>query len=377
MIPARAADDVVARAVASRRDLRRFIEFPFRHYRNDPHWVAPLLIDEWVKFDPARHPFHRHARVQPFVALRGAQVVGRIAAIDDDLHNATHGENLAFFGFFEATDPEVARVLLAAVEAWARALGRSAVRGPANPSMNDGSGLQISGFDRDPFVMMPHNPPTYPAFVEACGYAKVKDLYAWMVEAENGLGERLLRLVDRVERRVKPVIRSVDLRHFDRDLALLKRIYDEAWVDNWGFVKYTDAEFAHLAKELRPIIDPAVALFAEVGGEVAGVAIGLPDANQVLKRVRGRLLPFGIVHLLNRRRLIDRIRLPILGLMPKFRRTGLELVLIREVWNRGTAKGYRACECSWILEDNDAMNHGIQAAGGTLAKTYRLYQKTL
>lgn len=364
-------------AVASRRDLRRFIEFPFRHYRHDPRWVAPLLIDEWAKFDPGRHPFHQHARVQPFLALRDGKVVGRIAGIDDDLHNATHRDDLAFFGFFEATDEAAARALLEAVEAWARALGRSAVRGPANPSMNDGSGLQISGFDRDPFVMMPYNPPAYPAYVEASGYAKVKDLYAWMVDYENGLGERLLRLVDRIERRVKPVIRPVDLRHLDRELAILKRVYNEAWVQNWGFVKYTDAEFDHLAKELRLILDPEVALIAEVDGEVAGLAIGLPDANQVLKRVRGRLLPFGFVHLLNRRRLIDRIRLPILGLMPEYRRTGLELVLIREVWNRGTVKGYRQCECSWILEDNDAMNHGIEAAGGYLAKTYRLYQKTL
>lgn len=368
---------VRVRPVERRQDLKRFIEYPFVRYRHDPHWVAPLLVSEWEKFNPAKNPFFQHARMALYLAERGGEVVGRIAAIDDDNHNATHQDNLAFFGFFEAADAEAAQALLAEVEAWARALGRSAVRGPANPSMNDGAGLQISGFDLDPFIMMPYNPPEYPRYVEAAGYTKIKDLYAWYVDEERGLGERLLRLVDRIERRLKPVIRPADLKQFDRELAILKRVYNEAWEQNWGFVKYTDAEFDRLAAELKLIIDPDIALIAEVDGEVAGLAVGLPDINQVLKRIRGRLLPWGIFVLLNRKRYINQIRLPILGLLPKFRRTGLELVLIREVYRRGTAKGYRRCECSWILEDNEAMNSGIEATGGYLAKVYRLYQKPL
>jgi GNAT superfamily N-acetyltransferase len=365
------------RTVQHRRDLKRFIELPFRLHRHDPHWVPPLLISEWERFDPRKNPFYRHARVQPFLALRGDEVVGRIAAIDDDHHLAAHRDGVAFFGYFEAVDEEAAGALLGTVEAWAAGLGRGALRGPANPSMNDGAGLQIDGYDRDPFIMMPFNPPTYPGFVEAAGFRKVKDLYAWYVDEANGLGERLSRLVDRVERRLKPVVRPVDMRHFDRDLAILKRVYNEAWEENWGFVKYSDAEFDHLAAELKLILDPDIALIAEVDGEVAGLTLTLPDANQVLKRMGGRLLPFGFVALLNRRRIIDQVRMPILGLMPAFRRTGLELVLIREVWRRGTVKGYRRCECSWILEDNEAMNAGIRAAGGYLAKTYRIYQKQL
>jgi GNAT superfamily N-acetyltransferase len=365
------------RTVQHRRDLRRFIELPFRLHRHDPHWVPPLLISEWERFDPRKNPFYQHARVQPFLALRGDEVVGRIAAIDDDHHLAAHRDGVAFFGYFEAVDEEAAAALLGTVEVWAAGLGRSALRGPANPSMNDGAGLQIDGYDRDPFIMMPFNPPTYPGFVEAAGYHKVKDLYAWYVDEANGLGERLSRLVDRVERRLKPVIRTVDMRHFDRDLGILKRVYNEAWEENWGFVKYSDAEFDHLAAELKLIIDPDIVLIAEVDGEVAGLTLTLPDANQVLKRMGGRLLPFGFVALLRRRRIIDQIRMPILGLMPAFRRTGLELVLIREVWRRGIVKGYRRCECSWILEDNEAMNAGIRAAGGYLAKTYRIYQKQL
>jgi GNAT superfamily N-acetyltransferase len=363
------------RAVQHRRDLKRFIELPYRLHREDPHWVPPLLISEWERFDPRKNPFYQHARVQPFLALRDGRVVGRIAAIDDDHHLATHRDDVAFFGYFEAVDEAAAQALLATVEAWAAALGRRTVRGPANPSMNDGAGLQIDGYDRDPFVMMPFNPPAYPGYVEAAGYRKVKDLYAWYVDEQNGLGERLSRLVDRVERRLKPTIRPIDMRHLDRELAILKRVYNEAWEDNWGFVKYSDAEFDHLAAELKLILDPDIALIAEIGGEVAGLTLTLPDANQVLKRMGGRLLPFGFLALLNRRRIIDQVRMPILGLMPAYRRTGLELVLIREVWRRGIVKGYRRCECSWILEDNEAMNAGIRAAGGYLAKTYRIYQK--
>ncbi len=368
---------VAVRPVGNRRDLQRFIEYPYRRYRNDPHWVPPLRVSERARFDPRKNPFFQHARIQPFLALRNGEVVGRIAGIDDDHHNAAHRDNLAFFGFFETADESVAHALLEAAETWALALGRDALRGPANPSMNDGSGFQIDAFDTSPFVMMPYNPPTYPRYVEAAGYRKVKDLYAWLFIDAPDLGDRVVRLAERVERRYKPTVRPLDLAHFDRDVRLLKRIYAEAWENNWGFVQYTEAEFDHLAAELKLIIDPEINLFIEIGGEVAGVAVNLPDINQVLKKIGGRLLPFGIFRLLNRRRYIDRTRLPILGILPKYRMKGLELVLFKESLLRWKARGYRSCECSWVLEDNEAMNAGIRATGGSIYKTYRLYQKSL
>lgn len=363
--------------MGSRRDLQRFIAYPYRRYRGDPHWVPPLRISERARFDPRKNPFFQHARIQPFVALRNGEVVGRIAGIDDDHHNATHDDNLAFFGFFEAAEEGIAYALLEAAEGWARALGRDALRGPANPSMNDGSGFQVDAFDTSPFVMMPYNPPEYPRYVEAAGYRKVKDLYAWLFNDAPDLGERIIRLAERVERRHKPTVRPLDMAHFERDVRLLKRIYAEAWEHNWGFVRYTEAEFDHLAGELKLIIDPHINLFIELGGEIAGVAVNLPDINQVLKKIGGRLLPFGIFTLLNRRRHIDRTRLPILGILPKHRMKGLELVLFKESLLRWKARGYRSCECSWVLEDNDAMNAGIRATGGSIYKTYRLYQKSL
>ena len=364
--------------VGSRRDLRRFIDYPYRKYKGDPHWVPPLRMGEWERFNPKKNPFYEHARMDLFLAERGGNVVGRIAAIDDDLHNATHGDNLAFFGFLEAADEEVARDLLDYVETWARNLGRDALRGPANPSMNDGAGFQIDAFDTDPYVMMPSNPPEYPRYVEAAGYVKAKDLYAWFFDHETSDYTRLHRLAERVKKRYEPVIRTPDIkRNFDAELGVVKHFYNEVWEHNWGFVKYTDAEFDHLAAELKLTVDPDVVIFLEMNGEMAGLALVLPDLNQVFKRMNGRLLPFGFVHYLNRKRILTQARLPILGVVPEHRRKGLELVLIDEVIKRSRAKGYMRGECSWILEDNEEMNKGIAAAGAALYKTYRIYQKPL
>ncbi len=364
-------------AVKSRADLKAFIHYPFTRYRHDPYWVPPLLMSEWERFSPKKHPFYEHAEVALFLAWRGKKVVGRIAAIDDRLHNETHRDNLAFFGFFEAEDEEVASELLQAVEGWARSRGRVAMRGPVNPSMNDGAGFQIDAFETSPYIMMPYNPPEYPVYVEAAGYSKIKDLYAWLFDLEKGLSEMFARLAQRVRKRYQPVIRPADVRDFDGELARVEKIYNEAWEDNWGFVRYTDAEFAHLAKEFKLVLDPDMVLFVEIDGETAGLILSVPDLNQVLKRVGGRLLPFGVFKLLNRKRYITQLRVPILGLMPKYRHKGLELALVDELYRRGVAKGYKYGEVSWVLEDNKAMNKDIEAGGAVLYKTYRLYQKAL
>lgn len=378
--PAIATEDVApveVRAVAGRSDRRRFIEYPYRKYRGSENWVPPLLIDEWQKLDPKRNPFFEHARIELYLALQEGRVVGRIAAIDDDNHNRTHGDNLIFFGFFEAEDENVAGELFEAVESRARELGRSAVRGPANPSMNDGSGFQLDAYDTIPYLMMPQNPPEYPGYAEAAGYRKAMDLYAWHFDAIAGPSERLARLADRVRKRYRPKVRPVDPKQLEREAKILKRIYNEAWEDNWGFVKYTDAEFDHLVNEMKLILEPEMAIFLELDGEVAGLAVALPDINQVLVRMNGRLLPFGILKLLARRRYIDRARLPILGVVPEYRNRGLELVLIDEIARGGAKVGVKQGECSWVLESNQAMNRGIEAAGCTLYKRYRLYEKSV
>ena len=363
--------------VQDKRDKARFIGLPYTLYRGDPHWVPPLRIAEKERFDPRKNPFYQHAVVELFLAERSGRVVGRVAAIDDDLHNATHGDNLAFFGFFEAVDGEVAAALFRAVEAWARARDRSAVRGPANPSMNDGSGFQLDAYDTDPYLMTPSNPPDYPRYAEAAGYRKAKDLYAWFFDHRTADVERLERLAARVEKRYRPTVRTADMKRFDDELNIVKQLYNGAWEENWGFVKYTEAEFDALGRELKLVVDPDIVVFLELGGEVVGLSLALPDANQVFKKMNGRLLPFGWTYYLRRKQIIDQARLPILGVVKEHRNKGLELVLIYETLKRSKAKGYMQGECSWILEDNDAMNKGIAATGATLYKTYRLYQKSL
>ncbi|MGF1473530.1 MAG: N-acetyltransferase [Rubrobacteraceae bacterium] len=365
------------RPVESRADLTRFIKYPFEKYRDDPHWVPPLIFDERRKFDPRKNPFYEHARVAPMLAERGGKVVGRVAAIDDDNHNITHGDNLIFFGFFEAADQAAADALLNRVEEWGSGLGRDAVRGPANPSMNDGSGFQIDAFDTTPFVMMPYNPSQYPGYAEAAGYEKAKDLYAYLFERDWDVGEKIGRLARLVRRRYEPAVRTASLKNFDAELKLLKRLYNEGWVENWGFVKYTEAEFDRLASELKLVVDPELIVFVEVEGEVAGLGLCLPDVNQVLKKARGRLFPSGLLAFLNRRRIVDQLRLVILGITPEYRGKGLEAVIIDELYRNAIPKGYQRCECSWVLEDNKAIMRSLEAAGAKLYKTYRIYQKAL
>jgi GNAT superfamily N-acetyltransferase len=362
--------------VGSGPEFRRFIRYPFARYRDDPNWVPPLLIAEKEQFD-RKNPFYEHARVEHFLALRAGEVVGRIAAIDDDNHNETHDDNLAFFGLFEARDEDAARALFDRVEGWARALGRHAVRGPVNPSLNHSAGLLIDVFDADPFVMMPYNPPDYSRYVESAGYSKVKDLYAWFFELGGDI-TRLSRLAARVRKRHDNlVIRPVDMKRWDEELERFRDLYNRAWERNWGFVRYTNAEFDQLAREFKMILDPELVALAEVDGELAGITVVLPDANQVFKRMRGRLLPFGIIHYLNRKRIIDQVRLPILGVAPEHRTRGFELAMIHELYERAIAKGYERCECSWTLEDNRPMNHIIEAGGARHYKTYRIYQKDI
>jgi GNAT superfamily N-acetyltransferase len=365
------------RAANSRADVKRFIRYPFARYRDDPHWVPPLLITEREQFDPERNPFYEHARVELFLAERDGEVVGRVTAIDDDNHNETHGDNLLFFGFFEAEDEEAAAALFTRVEERARELGRDAVRGPVNPSMNHTAGLLIDAFDSDPYVMMPYNPPEYPRYVEKMGYRKGKDLYAWIFERDWEV-KKIGRLAERVRKRNKDLmIRPVDMKRWDEELARVKDLYNRAWERNWGFVRYTEAEFDQLAKEFKMILDPELVALAEVRGELIGVTVLIPDANQVFKKMRGRLLPFGVFHLLRRNKIMDRVRLPILGVAPEHRNKGFELVMIHELYGRTIAKGYKACEASWTLEDNRAMNHVIEAGGARRYKTYRIYEKEM
>jgi hypothetical protein len=363
--------------VAGRRLTREFIELPFRLYEGDRYFVPQLRRDEHRRFDARHNPFLEHADVQLWLASAGGQVVGRIAAIDDRLHNTVHREAVTWFGFLEATSDAVTGALLGAVEAHAASRGSTAVRGPVNPSMHEAAGLLIDGFDDAPYALMPYNPPSYPGFVEAAGYRKLKDLYAWDLDVQAPIPERLTRIADRVRNRYGITIRTVSLKNFDAELDILKVLYRAAWAENWGFVPPTDAEIRQLAVELKPIAEPDLVLFAEMRGEPVACAVSIPDVNQVLKRMNGSLLPLGVLHFLRRRRIVTRGRMLMLGVLPRVRRLGLYPLLIVESLERGKRLGLERAEVGWTLEDNVLINDGIEAAGGRRSKVYRLYEKPI
>ncbi|MGC4085312.1 MAG: hypothetical protein QM736_25120 [Vicinamibacterales bacterium] len=363
--------------VDSRATRQMFVELPYTMYKADPNFVPQLRRDEHRRFDPRHNAFLGHAEMTRWIALDGDRVVGRVAAIDDCLHNDVHRESITWFGFFEATSPEVTKQLLDTVETHARRRGSRAVRGPVNPSLHEAAGVLVDGFDDSPYALMAYNPRHYAPYVEGAGYAKVKDLYSWDIDLRAPLPERIVRIAERVRDRFGITVRPVSLDRFDAELEILKALYREAWAGNWGFVPPTDEEIRQLAVELRPIADPDIVLFAEMRGEPVGCAVSIPDVNQILKRMNGRLLPFGVIHFLRRRRIVNRARMLMLGVVPKVRRLGLYPLLIAESAARGVRNGYLAAEVGWTLEDNALINAGIEAAGGRRTKVYRLYEKPL
>jgi hypothetical protein len=366
----------VVTPVTTARAGRRFVDLPFALYAGDKHWVPPLRRDELRRLSP-RNPFLAHAEMKLWITESGGRVTGRIAAVNDHLHDSAHNERVTWFGFFEAADEMSASTLLDVVEGHGRSMGSESLRGPANPSLNESAGLLVDGFDKDPAVLMPYNPKHYAAWIEAAGYRKIKDLFAWHLVLGTRPADRIARIADRVARRPGVRVRKVRLAAFDAELQILRRIYEHAWRDNFGFVPPTEDEMRRLAHDLRPVIDPDLVLFVEVHGQAVACAVAIPDVNQVLKRMHGRLWPLGFVHFLRRRVLIDNVRVLLLGVDPGVRLAGLYPLLIAELHRRAIARGYRTAELSWTLEDNDAINAGIEAAGGRRSKTYRLYEKPL
>jgi GNAT superfamily N-acetyltransferase len=367
---------IEVREVASRTALAEFVEFPYRKYHDHPFWIPPLRMSERDRFNPKKSPFLAHADMGLFLATEDGSTAGRIAAIDDHTHNATHHDNLAAFGFFEANSEAAARALLDAAEQWARTKGRALIRGPLNPSLNDSAGLLIDGFDDAPFLLMPYNPPEYATYIERAGYAKVKDLYAWIYELAL-FNPKVAELAERVKKRHQIAVRTIDTKHLEEEIRYFLEIYAKAWKDNWGFVAPTPGEAAHFASELKQILDPEFALCCEVAGRRAGCIVAVPDMNQVLKGTDGRLFPLGLIRFLFRKRLIDQGRLLLLGVLPEYRGLGLLPLMVHELGQRASNRKVRRVEFSWVLEDNLDINQPAEQGGARRYKTYRIYQKAL
>jgi len=363
--------------VSSKRDLKKFIDYAYVRNAADPHWLPPLRIAEKERLLPAKNPFFAHADHQLLLAMRGTAVVGRIGVFDDRLHNEVHRDSMASFGFFEAADEDAARPLFAAAEEWGRAQGRARMRGPLNPSLNESDGLLVDGFDSDSMLMMPHNPPEYAGYLEAAGYRKAKDLFAWIYDLDRAVDPRHVELAQRLRERLQLTFRPLSMAEFAREVERLRVIYCGEWENNWGFVPPTLQEFERLARELKPIFDPAAAIVGEIKGRPVACAVAIPDINQVLKGTDGRLFPKGLVRLLYRRRLVDQLRLLLLGVLPEYRIVGLFPLMVYELFQQVRGTRYRRAEFSWVLEDNRAINQPAEQIGATRYKTYRIYEKEI
>ena len=363
--------------VSSKKDLKEFILLPWKVYRNDPNWVPPLILDMKNMLNKKKNPFFLHSDAEFFLARRGDEVVGRIAAILNNRHNEFHGEKTGFFGFFEVLpDYEAAAALFDTAAQWVKDRGMEVLRGPTNYSTNDTCAFLLEGFDSPPVILMTYNPPYYLEYSERYGFEKAKDLYAYFMSSDQPVPERLVRLSEAIRRRDDVVLRSVNMKRFWEEVETVFKIYNDAWSRNWGFVPLTHEEIKHIAKDLKQVIDPDLALIAEIKGEPAGFSLALPDINQALIKIRnGRLFPFGLPKLLWYMRKISGIRVFTMGVVHKYRLRGIETLFYVETYRRGTGKGHRWGEFSWILEDNRMMNRAAQALGARVYKKYRIYEK--
>jgi GNAT superfamily N-acetyltransferase len=360
---------------------RRFLRVPYAIYRGDPHWVAPLLGDRRKVLGPD-NPFFEHARMALWVATRDGRDVGSVAGVVDQHHNARHREATAFFGFFESVnEPEVSRLLLGAAGEWARRLGMTRLLGPMNPSINEECGLLVEGFDSSPVVMTTYNPDYYPALLVSAGLRRCKDMVAYDIALDDSRLARLERLGARALATARGVtIRPIDKRALARDLAKMQEVFNVAWDDNWGHVPMTPAEVDFMARRLLPLVDEKLILLAEVGGETVAFILGVPDFNEALRRLRGRLmsprLALALPYLAGFRR-PRRTRVIAMGIRREYRQRGIDAALMAPCLRAMLRDGYQRCEISWILEDNALMRRIGDVFGGRLYKRYALYERAV
>ncbi len=371
------------RKVETKEDLLKFIKSQWLFYKNDPNFVPPLISERKDLFNREKNPTYTHTDFQLFLAEdESGTVIGRIGAIENKRHNLIHNDKIGFFGFFECIDnQEVANSLFDAAANWLKSKGLNIMRGPANPTFNDEVGMLMSGFDQPPVILMTYNPEYYLKLCDNYGFYKAKDLYAYLVEYDLFHSDKLIRSIGIIKERYKATIRSVnfkDKKQLKKDIDILCDIYNQAWERNWGFVKMTNEEFHYLAMQLVQFGIPETTLIAEVNGEPAGFALGLPDMNQVLiHNKKGGLLGAGF-HLFTKKKKIDLVRLIGLGIKPEFQKIGIDSLLYYQIGENAKSIGIKKGEASWILEDNAMMNRGLtQIMHANHYKTYRIYDKEI
>ena len=365
--------------VTTKKHLMQFIMLPFELYKNDPNWVAPLISEQKKFFNPKKNPYYQHSAVQLFLALDEDKVVGRISAHSNTEHNKEHKENIGFFGFFDSIDSqEVADKLFSAAYEWNRYRGFSSMRGPMNFSVNHEVGLLVDGFDTPPMVMMRHDHPYYQKLFINGGMQKTMDLYAYL-SYRTEMPERIDRVAAAIEKRTGITIRHLakDKEQRRKDIETVFEIYTKAWEYNWGNVPMTKAEFHHTVEELLPLADPELVLIAEKSGQLAGFSLAMPNFNEVLKVMHGRVNPITLVKAMIAKKKISSARVITMGVIKEFQGRGIDSLFYYYSYKNGLPKGYYNGEFSWVLENNTMMIRVAEMLDAIRYKTYRLYDKPI
>lgn len=364
--------------VRSSKEWKDFLTLPFKLYRHNPAWVPPLIREVKKLFSP-ENPFWKHTVRELFLAYDNGKPVGRLGCFIDFHYIRFHDEQVGQWGFFECVeDLQVAEGLFDAGETWFRKRGIPRCLGPFNPSSNEECGCLMNAYETPPKIMMTYNFPYYPQYFEALGYEKAKDLYAYLSEITPTPLKRLEKLAQRAyEREPTLTVRKVNLKEFDKDIQAIMDIYNKAWEKNWGFVPLTEEEVVFLAHRLKPVVVPDLVYIAFMGDDPAGFIMTLPDVNQALIHIKGRLGPLSLVKLLYYGKKIRHLRLITMGIKEAYRKKGLDAALYHASLQEGLRLGYTHAEYSWILEDNKLIQKAVTLMGGVLDKTYRIFQKDL
>ena len=378
------ANSTIVRPVDSASDRKAFVDFAWEVYRDDPAWVPPLKDEVHALLDPKKNPWFEHARARLWLAERAGRVVGRISAQVDELVLEQMGAGTGQWGMFEALDGEAAAALIETAEQWLRQQGMTRALGPFSLSIWDEPGLEIEGHDEPPTVMMGHHRPAYRQWIEAAGYSKAKDLLTYELDISNWRDERIGRLIAAGDRNPRIRIRKVDKSRFAEEASVILNLLNDAWSGNWGFVPLTEAEIAYAGKKLKPIIYEELVRVAEVDGEPAAFMICLPDVNELIRDLDGRLFPFGWAKLLWRLRKprTRRARVPLMGVASKLHNSRiasqLAFMLIEHIRRDAVGKfGIHVGEFGWILEDNKGMLSIAELPGAEVNHVYRVYEKAL
>ncbi len=367
--------------VKSSSQLQEFIKYPNKLYKDDPNYVYPLFSERKEFFNFKNNPFYKTAKVKLFLALKDKKVVGRIATCINFNHNEYHSEQTGFFGFFDCPDDyEIASNLLKVALITLKKEGMEKMRGPVSFSTNHECGFLVDGFEAPPVLMMTYNQPYLPRLAEKFGLKKAMDLLAYEIDGRKGIPERIQKVLVKLEKRTDVTLRSINMKDFDNEVLRIHKVYNDAWQYNWGFVPMEKEEFIHTAKDMRQIIEPDLVSIAEYEGTPIGFSLALPDINQALIHLKGKLFPFGLLKLLWHTKIknkINRTRIITFGVVPDFQKRGIDMLLFNRTFINGTSRGLYMGELSWILESNELMCRGAEQMGGHIYKRYRISEMPL